>query len=254
MANKKRPATVRAAKSDTDLIVEQLNNERSPQVSSDEDFRTVAARRVEQANNERSPQWLVDKLEAAAKEILGKYSVEVDVSRNPMKPKYVTKSSAEWPFRLPKWPAGTKPKDIRQADDARDLMRHLRDLKSLLADRSDKTRDLTIAVAVMAGIKAGVMALGHVVEESEAAKQKMRVGKTAKADSRKNRFKEFYLQATDAEPGLTDYVYYRRVHKMFHEHDCAIARAAGKPEPEIGKVPTGTYDRYKRQLGLTSTK
>jgi hypothetical protein len=196
---------------------------------------------VEQANNERSPQWLVDKLEAAAKEILGKYSVEVDVSRNPMKPKYVTKSSAEWPFRLPKWPAGTKPKDIRQADDARDLMRHLRDLKSLLADRSDKTRDLTIAVAVMAGIKAGVMALGHIVEDAEQIRQK--AGETREA----NLQREVEWFRIEYDSILADEKF-RNETDRFSEINRRLVNAK-KP-----KLSWSTFNRRRKDAGFSSRR
>jgi len=154
---------------------------------------------IEQLTNERSPQWWVDELEAAAKAILGKYSVEVDVSRDPMKPRIVTKTSAEapgftlpniWPAWLKKrdvepaeasartpliknhWPKGIKLKDIDQAEAARKLMFDLRDFKRLLADRSDNARDVTVAVAIIVGINAGVMDMRHIVAEAQRYRQK----------------------------------------------------------------------------------
>jgi len=164
---------------------------------------------IEQLTNERSPQWWVDELEAAAKEILGKHSVEVDVSSDPFKPKYRTISSAEAPgFALPKSLLAREETDKERikAEAARRLMHDLRNLKRLLSDRSDKARDVTIGLAIMLGINAAAMELRPIAEVAQAGRKK--ASKT-RADRVRQEVEEFRIEY---QPILDD-------EKFRNEHD-----------------------------------
>jgi len=200
---------------------------------------------MEEFTKQLSPRYWVEQLEAAAVDILSKYTVVADVlpiKKNGSLTKKTFTSDKAPAFQLPKeWPAGTKPKDIAKAEAARELMWELRQLKRLLDDPSDKARDVAIACAVVVGIRAEAMRLGHVVTAAQASSVAMQNGKAEAHKKRLQEFGELYAQVKTEFPNRTDSTYFQKVNEK--------RLAAG-----LETFSTPSMNDYKKLLGLSNRR